>query len=72
MLALAKRQPGFIDFESVRDQEGYGITISYWKDKESIAAWKENMAHRQAQGRAKDWYSAFRVRVCRVEREYGF
>ncbi len=34
--------------------------------------WKENIIHRQAQSRAKDWYRTFRVRVCRVEREYGF
>jgi hypothetical protein len=32
----------------------------------------DDTAHRQAQGRAKEWYITFRVRVCRVEREYGF
>jgi len=30
------------------------------------------LGHRRAQGRAKEWYKSFRVRVCRVEREYGF
>jgi len=70
MLALAAEQPGFLGFESARQE--IGISVSYWASEEAIAAWKENLAHRQAQGRAKDWYRQFRVRVCRVEREYGF
>lgn len=70
MLELASTQPGFIGFESARQE--IGITISYWSTLDSIAAWKQNMAHREAQSRAKEWYQTFRVRVCRVEREYGF
>ncbi|MBT9539929.1 antibiotic biosynthesis monooxygenase [Thiobacillus sp.] len=70
MLELASEQPGFLGFESARQE--IGISVSYWASQEAIAAWKENLIHRQAQSRAKDWYRAFRVRVCRVEREYGF
>jgi len=70
MLELASKQPGFLGFESARQE--IGISISYWSSLEAIRAWKENAAHRIAQDRAKDWYRSFRVRVCRVEREYGF
>ena len=70
MLDLASKQPGFLGFETARQE--IGISVSYWSTRESIKAWKEDVAHRQAQNRAKDWYKAFRVRVCRVEREYGF
>lgn len=70
MLELARQQPGFLGFESARQE--IGISVSYWASEEAIRAWKQNLAHRQAQGRAKDWYKAFRVRVCRVEREYGY
>jgi heme-degrading monooxygenase HmoA len=70
MLTLAAQQPGFLGFESARQE--IGISVSYWASLEAIAAWKANVAHRQAQGRAKDWYRTFRVRICRVEREYGF
>ena len=70
MLELASEQPGFLGFESARQE--IGISVSYWESLDAIAAWKENMAHRRAQDRARDWYRAFRVRVCRVEREYGF
>ncbi len=70
MRELASQQPGFLGFESARQE--IGISVSYWSSLDAIAAWKENAAHRLAQGRAKEWYSQFRVRVCRVEREYGF
>ena len=70
MLELAAQQPGFLGFETARQE--IGISVSYWSTLEAIKAWKENTAHRQAQNRAKDWYQSFRVRVCRVEREYGF
>lgn len=70
MLELAESQPGFLGVESAR--EGLGITVSYWECLESISEWKRNAEHREAQrlGRQK-WYSHFRVRVAKVEREYG-
>ena len=70
MLALASQQPGFLGFETARQE--IGITVSYWRTLEAIQAWKEDAAHRAVQDRAKDWYATFRVRICRVEREYGF
>lgn len=70
MLELASKQSGFLGFETARQE--IGISVSYWSTLDAIRAWKENIAHRQAQSRAQDWYQAFRVRVCRVEREYGY
>ncbi|SNS42348.1 Heme-degrading monooxygenase HmoA [Noviherbaspirillum humi] len=69
MVELAARQPGFLGMESVRQE--VGITVSYWKDLESIRAWKANAEHLQAQqlGRST-WYSAFKTRICKVERDY--
>ncbi len=72
ILELARQQPGFLGFESARDATGQGISVSYWSSPEDIAAWKEQVTHRKAQARARDWYTLFHVRVCRVEREYGF
>ncbi|MFW5489379.1 MAG: antibiotic biosynthesis monooxygenase family protein [Desulfovibrio sp.] len=66
--ALAAEQPGFLGMESVR--EDLGISVSYWKDMESIAQWKNNPLHRQAQQLARSkWYAAFKVRVVKVERD---
>jgi len=73
MAELAAQQPGYIGVESARDQEGFGITNSFWTDEESIRAWKRDVDHLVAQklGR-KQWYEAYRVRIARVERDYGF
>jgi len=70
MLELASAQPGFLGFESARQE--LGISVSYWASEEAIRAWKEHAAHRLVQAHSRDWYASFRVRVCRVEREYGF
>ena len=41
MVELARAQEGFIDVESAsRTSEGFGITVSYWRDLESIRKWK--------------------------------
>jgi heme-degrading monooxygenase HmoA len=73
MEELAARQPGFLGTESVRAPEGVGITVSYWTSADAVRAWKTHAEHRVAQrlGREK-WYAAYRIRVCRVERDYGF
>lgn len=70
MVTLAAQQPGFLGIESAR--ESTGITVSYWEGLDAIAAWKKNAAHLVAQQRGRDnWYATYRVRICRVEREYG-
>lgn len=70
MVQLASNQTGFLGFESAR--EDVGIAVSYWSDLEAVKKWKANADHLQAQktGREK-WYSEFKVRVAKVEREYG-
>ena len=72
MLELAKDQPGFLGVESARDEAGFGITVSYWRDEAAIAAWKANSEHEVAQRLGwEKWYAAFRLRLCTVVREYG-
>jgi heme-degrading monooxygenase HmoA len=72
MVELAQAQPGFLGVESARDADGFGITVSYWRDEAAIAAWKANAEHAVAQRLGRDrWYAAFRLRICRVEREHG-
>jgi len=72
MVELAAQQPGFLGIESVRQPDGTGITVSYWETPEAVAAWKKQAEHVLAQKRGQsDWYRQYRVRVCRVERDYG-
>jgi len=71
MEVLAKKQPGFISVEAARDE--LGITVSYWESLEAIKNWKENTAHLFAQEKGKsDWYMWYKVRICKIEREYEF
>lgn len=73
MVELAKQQPGYLGFESVRAANGFGITNSYWKDEVSILAWKAQIDHMEAQRRGRvDWYSHYEIRVGLVQRAYGF
>ena len=39
MLELARRQPGFLGFESCRDSRCFVILISFWTDEEIIRNW---------------------------------
>lgn len=71
METLAKQQNGFLGMESAREE--VGITVSYWETLEAIANWKANTDHMIAQKKGRtDWYKQYRVRICLVEREYGF
>lgn len=71
MLNLAKQQSGFLGVESARNT--VGVTVSYWKDLESIKTWKQQTDHKLAQqiGRT-DWYKQYKTRICKVERDYEF
>ena len=72
MMSLVTQQKGYLGMESARNGSGFGVTVSYWSDAEALQKWKEVAEHRVAQKNGQDkWYSAYRVRVCRVEREYG-
>lgn len=71
MVALASDQPGFLGFESAREE--IGISVSYWKDLESIKNWKANTEHQAAQQYGiQDWYAHYITRIAKVEREYSF
>ncbi len=71
MLELARKSDGFLGVESARAE--IGITVSYWRDPESIRAWRENAEHRVARTLGRErWYRRFTTRICRVEREYSF
>jgi heme-degrading monooxygenase HmoA len=71
MEELAAQQEGYLGIESARND--IGITVSYWRSLEAIKNWKANADHLMAQkyGREK-WYASYKVRICKVERDYGF
>ncbi|WP_431132746.1 antibiotic biosynthesis monooxygenase family protein [Psychroserpens mesophilus] len=71
MEALAKKQYGFLGIESARSS--IGITVSYWNSLEAIKNWKQQTDHLKAQQKGRhDWYDWYKVRICKVERDYEF
>lgn len=71
MVMLAQQQEGFLGMESARNETG--ITVSYWKDLESIKRWKLQADHRMAQQMGREhYYTQYKTRICLVERDYMF
>lgn len=73
MDTLAACQPGYCGIDSVREESGLGITISYWADEASALAWRDNAEHSavRAAGRTR-WYEWYQVIVTKVSRSYGW
>jgi len=70
MEELAAMQPGYLGFEWARS--GLGIAVSYWASEADGRAWKLVAEHAEAQRRGRSqWYADYRVRIARVDREYG-
>ncbi|WKB51378.1 antibiotic biosynthesis monooxygenase family protein [Eleftheria terrae] len=68
MAELAAGQPGYLGVESCRGADGFGITVSYWRSLDDIAAWKAHAEHLEAQRLGhQQWYSGFELRIARVE-----
>ncbi len=69
MVELAQEQDGFLGVESARNE--IGITVSYWRDLESIKQWKEHSEHKLARAKGREvWYTNYKTRIAKVERDY--
>ena len=73
MMQLAQQQPGFLGVESVRGDDGLGITVSYWRDPKSIRNWRKNSEHLVAQEMGRqEFYQWYRVRIDEVADDHAF
>lgn len=71
---ILEKMDGFISverFESLT-KPGKLLSVSFWRDEESIARWRQNEEHRlrQAMGRS-GMFADYRLRVAAVIRDYG-
>lgn len=69
MAALVEQQPGFRGVDWVGDPQGGEITISYWADDASAAAWRMHPEHARIQheGRGK-WLRRYDLMVADIRR----
>lgn len=73
MVELALQQPGCLGFDSARDQNGFGITVSYWQTIEAIEAWRDHPEHIGAKGQGREkWYARYDLHIARVEHTHTF
>ena len=68
-----KKTKGFISVDRFihNSKKNYYVSISLWKDEESVKTWKNNSKHITAQNLGKkEIFKSFRIRIANVIREY--
>ncbi len=72
MMEAVQSQPGFIGVYTARNEEGIGITNSYWSSLDAIKGWKADKAHQAIQNKGKTvWYQWYQLQVCEIVKNYG-
>ena len=65
---------GFISIERFQSitHPGKILSLSFWRDEESVAQWRNVEMHRQAQAKGRtSVFRDYRLRVAHVLRDYG-
>lgn len=71
---LLERNDGFIAIERFQSllEPGKILSLSWWRDEESVLAWKKNVFHQEAQAEGRESiFSYYRIRVAHVFRDYS-
>lgn len=72
---LLEEIEGFISierFESLATKGKY-LSLSFWRDEESIRTWRNIEEHRTVQEKGRrSVFAEYRIRVASVVRDYGF
>jgi len=71
---LVEEFDGFISierFESLTEKGKY-LSLSYWRDEDAVAAWRQVAEHRAAQAKGRAGiFRDYTLRVAAVMRDYG-
>jgi heme-degrading monooxygenase HmoA len=71
---LLEKIDGFISverFESLTDK-GKILSLSFWRDEEAVAQWRNLEQHRAAQAKGRGGiFRDYRLRIASVVRDYG-
>ncbi|NKE47544.1 antibiotic biosynthesis monooxygenase [Roseomonas frigidaquae] len=65
---------GFLSIERFESlaEPGKLLSLSFWRDEASVAAWRSRSAHRTTQALGRDGvFANYRLRVAEVSRDYG-
>ena len=68
-----RKVDGFLSierFQSISDPKRF-VSLSFWRDEESVRKWRNLQKHREAQAKGRGGiFSEYRLRVCTVLRDY--
>jgi len=71
LIKEAQKLEGFLGEESARNE--YGLSVSYWRDLDSIEKWRINADHQWAKEKGKkEFYKEYKIRIALVERDNHF
>ncbi|MCG8710967.1 antibiotic biosynthesis monooxygenase [Brenneria sp. 4F2] len=65
---------GFISIERFQSLTTAGkiLSLSWWRDEESVLLWKQNVLHKAAQSEGRQSiFSFYRIRIAHVLRDYS-
>jgi heme-degrading monooxygenase HmoA len=71
---LLEQVDGFISIERFQSlsEPGKLLSLSFWRDEEAVARWRQLEAHRATQQAGRDRiFANYRLRVAAVVRDYG-
>lgn len=71
---LLEQVDGFISIERFQSltEPGNLLSLSFWRDEDAVARWRQMEAHRSAQAEGRDHvFVHYRLRVAALVRDYG-
>jgi heme-degrading monooxygenase HmoA len=74
LMPLLEKVDGFISIERFQSLVNNGkiLSLSFWRDEDSIEKWRNMELHRFAQARGRtDVFKDYRLRIAGVLRDYG-
>ena len=70
---MAREIPGFVDEIALRNDQGSGISVSFWENEAAIEEWRQHARHRLAKQMGRDlWYDWYAVYICEIEFAHRF
>jgi len=71
---LLEQTDGFISverFQSISDPKRI-VSLSFWRDEDAVAAWRNTAEHRAAQKAGRNGiFAGYRLRIGHIVRDYG-
>ena len=71
-LSLVGHIQGYLGYESVTNNDGRTIFISYWNSLKAINEWRINSRHKAAKNHGKRWYAAYHSVLVKIESSSEF